>query len=457
MRQEEIRLREMRLAKMDGAFRTAMASGILSALLGALLTVVVYTLIRRNARTRERQQWLQSGQVGLAEAMMGDKSVAEVADGILAFLARHLGFQAGALFKGEGLYFDLVATLGVPAEANIPARFRVKQGLLGQVAAEGKPTIIRDVPDGYLTIGSAFGHGSPQHLVIVPARADGVVNAVMELGFLHPVDDNILELLEQTAAAIGIALRSARYRAQLQDVLEETQRQAEELQVQSEELRVSNEEAGGTGPGAEGIAGAARAAAGRAGADQQPARGTGPRSRNTARRPGTDHRRRAAEGPGSRAGQPVQVRLPGQHVARAAHAAQLPADPVEAAGRQSRRQPHRRTGQVRADHPVLRKRPADVDQRHPRPVEDRGRPDSDAAGERPAAATGRRYSEPFPTRRQRARTGFRDTPRRRLSRRHRDRSPAAGTGVEEPALQRLQVHPERRRHPGHLPRRGPIG
>jgi signal transduction histidine kinase/DNA-binding response OmpR family regulator/CHASE3 domain sensor protein len=242
MRQEEIRLREMRLAQMDSAFRTALVSGVLSGLIGAVLTVAVFVLIRGNARTRERQQWLQAGQVGLADAMMGDKSVAELADGILAFLAAYLGFQAGALFKGEGPHFDLAATLGVPAEAEIPARFRVKQGLLGQVAAEGKATIIRDVPEGYLTIGSAFGKDKPRHLLIVPARADGVVNAVIELGFLYPVGDDILELLEQMSASIGIALRSARYRAQLQDILEETQRQAEELQVQSEELRVSNEE-----------------------------------------------------------------------------------------------------------------------------------------------------------------------------------------------------------------------
>jgi signal transduction histidine kinase/DNA-binding response OmpR family regulator/CHASE3 domain sensor protein len=242
MRQEELRLRVNRIAEMDGAFRTALVSGILSSLLGIVLTLAVFVLIRRNAAARARQQWLQSGQVGLAEAMLGDKSVADLADGILAFLAGYLGFQAGALFKGEGLFYDLVASLGVPAGADIPARFRVKQGLLGQVAAEGRPTIIRDVPEGYLTIGSAFGQDKPRHLVIVPARADGVVNAVIELGFLHDVDDRVIDLLNQTAASIGVALRSARYRAQLQEVLEETQRQAEELQVQSEELRVSNEE-----------------------------------------------------------------------------------------------------------------------------------------------------------------------------------------------------------------------
>jgi signal transduction histidine kinase/CheY-like chemotaxis protein/CHASE3 domain sensor protein len=242
MRQEEFRLRAIRLTKMDAAFTTALVSGVLSSLLGALLTVSVYVLIRRNARARARQQWLQSGQVGLAEAMLGDKSVAELAEAILTFLARYLSFQAGALFKGEGLHYNLAATIGVPAEAGVPERFRVKQGLLGQVAAEGRPTIVRDVPEGYLTIGSAFGQAKPRHLVIVPAQADGIVNAVMEMGFLAPVGDEALDLLNQTSASIGIALRSARYRAQLQDVLEETQRQAEELQVQSEELRVSNEE-----------------------------------------------------------------------------------------------------------------------------------------------------------------------------------------------------------------------
>jgi CheY-like chemotaxis protein len=242
MRREEVRLRDIRLAEMASAFSTAMASGVLSGLLGAGVTVVVLILIRRSAQARARQQWLQSGQVGLANAMMGDKSVEQLADSVLAFLTPFLGGQAGALFSREGNQYARAATLGVPTDADIPLRFSLKEGLLGQVAAEGRPTVIRDVPPGYLTIGSAFGKDKPRHLIIFPARADDVVNAVIELGFLHPIDDRILDLLDQTSASIGVALRSARYRTELQDLVEETQRQAEELQVQSEELRVSNEE-----------------------------------------------------------------------------------------------------------------------------------------------------------------------------------------------------------------------
>ena len=67
----------------------------------------------------------------------------------------------------------------------------------------------------------------------------------------------------------------------------------------------------------------------------------------------------------------VQVRVPRQHVARAAHAAQQPADPGAAAGGEPAPQPVGQAGRVRQDHPRLRHRPADPDQRHPRPVQDR--------------------------------------------------------------------------------------
>jgi CheY-like chemotaxis protein/signal transduction histidine kinase/CHASE3 domain sensor protein len=242
MRQEEDRQRDLRLSEMGVAYQTALLSGVLSGLLGALLTLVVFYLIRRANRAQAREDWLQTRQVGLSEAMMGDKSVEALSDSILTYLARHLDFQAGVLFKGENGRFHRTAALGLSAEANSPTHFNLKEGLLGKVAAEGEATIIRDVPEGYMTIGSALGEDKPRHLVIVPTQADDVVNAVIELGFLHPVDDLVVDLLKQAAPAIGITLRSARYRSELQKALEETQRQAEELQVQSEELRVSNEE-----------------------------------------------------------------------------------------------------------------------------------------------------------------------------------------------------------------------
>ncbi|WP_150293129.1 response regulator [Sphingobium estronivorans] len=242
MAREELRLRQVRLDEMAAASRTAITSGLVSGLLGAALTIAVFTLVRRSSRARLREQWLQAGQIGLADAMRGDQSVEQLGQAILAFLARYLGFQGGALFTGEDGHFRRMATLGVPADAEVPLDFAVREGLLGQAAAEGRRLVIDDVPDRYLTIGSAFGRDRPRHLVILPSTADDVVNAVIELGFFEPVDSATLALLDEACGAIGIALRSAHFRARLQDALEETQQQAEELQAQGEELRANNEE-----------------------------------------------------------------------------------------------------------------------------------------------------------------------------------------------------------------------
>jgi signal transduction histidine kinase len=107
---------------------------------------------------------------------------------------------------------------------------------------EQRTILVRDVPAGYLTIGSALGRGQPRQLVIAPAVTNGVVNGVIEVGFLHPLDEHALELLDRCSEWLGVAVRSANYRSHLQDLVEETQRQSEELQAQGEELRVSNEE-----------------------------------------------------------------------------------------------------------------------------------------------------------------------------------------------------------------------
>ncbi|MCX7285555.1 MAG: CHASE3 domain-containing protein [Novosphingobium sp.] len=242
MVREEQGIRDISLVAMADASRAAIVSAVVTSLSGIGLTIAIFILFMRNSRSRERQQWLQAAQADLGKAMMGDKTVAELAAAILGFLHDRTGSPAGALFKGEGGSFRRANMLGVPGDAAIPDQFALNEGLMGQVAVDGRILVLNDVPEGYLTVGSSLGRAAPRHLVIAPATADGTVNAVIELGFFEPVDDRVLEMLDAASGAIGIALRSARFREQLQDALEETMRQASELQAQSEELRVSNEE-----------------------------------------------------------------------------------------------------------------------------------------------------------------------------------------------------------------------
>ncbi|TCR00421.1 response regulator [Neorhizobium sp. JUb45] len=242
MRQEEARLRGTRLTEMESAYTTAFASSVLAGLLGVLLTIAIAVLVRQATLSRRRQNWLQSGEVALNTAVTGDRRTEDLGDSILDFLTRYTGAVAGAIFVKDDDQFQRVSTWGVPNSASIPDHFKAKEGLLGEAVTAGKPIIIEHLPDGYLAFGSALGADKPRHLMISPGSIDGAVNSVIELGFLRPVDDSILTLLDQASASIATAVRSAKYRSDLQNLLRETQRQAEELQVQGEELRVSNEE-----------------------------------------------------------------------------------------------------------------------------------------------------------------------------------------------------------------------
>jgi CheY-like chemotaxis protein/CHASE3 domain sensor protein len=235
-------LRTKRVAAMQDAYRTAIVSGILSAVLGIALSIIVAYLIQRNLVARRRQDWLQSGKLGLASAMFGEQRMEKLGESILAFLAKYFDAHAGAFFTRSGAHFKRIAVHGVPADSRIPKHFDLGDGLLGQAAAENSTILVNDVPEGYLTVGSSLGRSKPRYLVISSAASDESVNAVFELGFIHPLDDMSLELLKQVSESIGVAVKSAIYRENLQELLEETQRQAEELQAQSEELRVNNEE-----------------------------------------------------------------------------------------------------------------------------------------------------------------------------------------------------------------------
>jgi signal transduction histidine kinase/DNA-binding response OmpR family regulator/CHASE3 domain sensor protein len=242
MAKVEADIRDKRLDEMNHAYATALASGILSAVLGLAITLIVGFLIRRSTLARRREEWLQSGHVELALSMRGDQAPLELGDNILSFLARYLGAVAGAIFIKVDDHYRRASTYGVPAGAAVPDSVGPREGLLGQSIAEDRPLIVEDVPEGYLEFGSALGRNKPNNLIISPGSVDGTVNTVLELGFIRAIDEPVIALLEQVLPSVAVAMRSANYREELQRLLEDTQRKSEELQVQGEELRVSNEE-----------------------------------------------------------------------------------------------------------------------------------------------------------------------------------------------------------------------
>ena len=205
------------------------------------LIAAAASLASRDYRARQLQTWLRAGQLGLAELMQGDQPLDKLGANVLGFLAEYLDAQVGAIFVAESGHFRRVAGYALPAGFDVDM-MRPGDGLAGQAAKANRALRVRDVPADYLPVGSGVGHGKPGELLIAPASIDGMVHAVVELGFFAAIDSAKQDLLDRVSEPIAVAVRASKDRSRLEELLLETQQQAEELQTHEQELRVNNEE-----------------------------------------------------------------------------------------------------------------------------------------------------------------------------------------------------------------------
>ena len=349
---------------------------------GAAVVWTVAVLARGLILTRlglASEEWVRRVQTSLLERLQGEHNVSELGERALNILRGAVNAPAAAMYAAAGADFRLVASQGVEHGNALPATFRRGDGLVGLAAREKQVTVLKDLPEGYFALKSAFATGSPRHVAICPAVIDNITHGVLEFAFVHPPEARALDLLERSRDGVAAALRSAVYRERLQALARRN----------PAAIRRAADAAGGAAgvergarraePRAEDVSGAARAAASRARSQQRAARGADAGARAAETCVVAVTRR-------SRAREPIQVGVPRQHVARAAHAAEQRAHSREAAGAEQGRPSVGGRGPLRGNDLLRGQQSADAHQRHPRSVEDRG-------GRRRVAARRRRTCE----------------------------------------------------------------
>ncbi len=202
------------------------------------LTVVKAIQARRTAADA---LWLQEGENDVTVSLRGDPEPRTLADAAMRSLCARLNADVGALYRLHGERLVLVGGAALPT--GLPESLPVKAGQWGEVLREGQPRRLEE-DESSLEIETALGRARVHQRLLGPITADGVVVGMVELGRagVSPARSLELDLLRVCAEPVGMALRTALLRAQLVELLEETQRQSEELQTQQEELRVANEE-----------------------------------------------------------------------------------------------------------------------------------------------------------------------------------------------------------------------
>ncbi len=407
--------------------------------------------LKDTTQKNTEQDWLKTNLAKFTRMLQGQRDLLTVTKLILNELAPVVSAQHGVFYMmdqsdGDAM-LKLTSTYAYRERKGLRNEFHVGEGLVGQCAYEKERILITDVPGDYVRISSGLGEAPPLNIVVLPVIFEGQVMAVIELASFHRFNEIHVSLLDQLTETIAIVLNTISANMRTEDLLAQSQSLATELQDQQEELRETNTRLERQAASLQESEELLRRQQDELEEGQRGARDQGePAHHAEDAGRGQEPRDRAGqagargEGRAARDDLEVQERVPGQHVARAAHAAQQPPDPGRDARRQHRREPVRQAARVRADDLRGGVRPAVVDQRHPRHGQDRVGDDGDR-GRRPPLRRPprlRRADLPPGGADQGPRPGRR--PLRWPAEGRLDRRQEAPAGAPQPPVERLQVH-----------------
>ncbi|MDM8562057.1 response regulator, partial [Candidatus Marithioploca araucensis] len=196
------------------------------------------------------QDWLKMGQAQLKDKMSGEQEIVTLAKNIISFLTTYVDALVGVFYsfnepdsENQKPYLQVIASYAFTENKNVPNKFLLGEGLVGQVALERQAISRTHAPEEYVpVIQSSLAQAVPRHVLIIPFLYEDAVKGIIEIGSTQVLTDIQKEFIEQVMPNIGIAINTAESRTQMQILLEQSREQAEELQGKQAELQQNNEE-----------------------------------------------------------------------------------------------------------------------------------------------------------------------------------------------------------------------
>jgi signal transduction histidine kinase/DNA-binding response OmpR family regulator/HAMP domain-containing protein len=192
------------------------------------------------------QDWLKTNLARFSRMLQGERDLATVSRLIMSELAPLVNAQYGVFYisarEEDDTYLELASSYGAEAAGAVKQRLELREGLVGQAAADKRPLLLQDVPSDFVKISSGLGHAKPTNVIILPALFEDDVKAVIELASLSTFSDTHQSFLDQLMESIGIVLNTIAATMRTEGLLKQSQLLTAELQSRQAELTTKQEE-----------------------------------------------------------------------------------------------------------------------------------------------------------------------------------------------------------------------
>jgi DNA repair exonuclease SbcCD ATPase subunit len=113
---------------------------------------------------------------------------------------------------------------------------------VGQAYLEAETTLLTEIPRNYTFITSGLGDATPTCILIVPAKYNDRVEAVIEMAGFIRYEAHQVAFVEKAGEILASTIISAKNSEKMHRLLEDSNMQSEQMRAQEEEMRQNLEE-----------------------------------------------------------------------------------------------------------------------------------------------------------------------------------------------------------------------
>ncbi|MFL6740497.1 MAG: HAMP domain-containing protein, partial [Sphingomicrobium sp.] len=220
------------------------ASGEMAALKDTINEMI--SNLKEQTLKNAEQDWLKTNLARFSRMLQGERDLATVSNLIMSELAPLVNAQYGVFYvtkrEEDETKLELVASYGAESPDELKQQFGLREGLIGQAAADRRPILLKEVPPEFIRVGSGLGHSAPANVNILPALFEDEVKAVIELASFGEFNETHQSFLDQLMESVGIVLNTIAATMRTEGLLKQSQLLTQELQARQTELTRKQQE-----------------------------------------------------------------------------------------------------------------------------------------------------------------------------------------------------------------------
>jgi HAMP domain-containing protein/signal transduction histidine kinase/CheY-like chemotaxis protein len=220
------------------------ASGEMAALKDNINEMILN--LKEQTLKNAEQDWLKTNLARFSRMLQGERDLNTVSNLIMSELAPLVNAQYGVFYVArrdeDETVLELAASYGAQRKEELKAEVQLREGLVGQCAADKRGMLLNNIPADFLKIESGLGAALPANINILPALFEGDVKAVIELASFSEFNETHQTFLDQLMESVGIVLNTIAATMRTEGLLKQSQLLTVELQARQTELTTKQEE-----------------------------------------------------------------------------------------------------------------------------------------------------------------------------------------------------------------------